>query len=151
MKMINSKKLSANNKVIVEFNADKEKYLNYVTSANGDLTGHLCVCCHDIEALNLFGAPKRFKIYGGGGYTCVKFPEMIVLKEIASLKLLVDDEGQIFATAASSTLPIHKSNRHVFDVSIQKKTRRRQAYSSINIISHIFFRCQNYQPFSSVP
>ena len=59
--------------------------MNYVTSAYGDLTGNVCVLCHDIEAVNLFGTPSLFKIIGGGEYTIVTFPEMIVLKDSASL------------------------------------------------------------------
>ena len=58
----------------------------------GDLIGNVCVRCHDTKELNSFGSPKKF-IITDGGYARVTFPEMIVLKENASLKILVDDEG----------------------------------------------------------
>ena len=38
--------------------ADKEKYSNYETSTNDDLTGNVCVRCHDSKELNFLGVPR---------------------------------------------------------------------------------------------
>jgi len=60
-----------------------------------------------------------------------------------NLKLLVDDEGQLLATAASIVLPVDSSYHHLCGMSIQKKIRTRQAYYSVNVIIHILSRDQN--------
>ena len=113
-------KACAYNKVILALNAGKEKYLNYETSVTAYLIGNVCVRCHD----NSFGVPKNF-YHQSAGYAIVTFPEMLVLKENASLKVLVDDEGQLHATIAGNTLPSDKSYHHLSCISNQKKKRRR--------------------------
>ena len=40
--------------------------------------------------------------------------------------------------------PVDGSYRYIFRSSIQKKRSRRQAYRCNNVISHIFYRCRNY-------
>ena len=40
------------------------------------------------------------------GYARVKFPDILVLKENAAIKLLVDDKGPLLATAGSNTYPL---------------------------------------------
>ena len=60
-----SKKMFAHDKVIVELNAEKDKYLNYKTSSNGDTFGKVCEYCHDNKELSSFGISKRFNIYDG--------------------------------------------------------------------------------------
>ena len=49
-----------------------------------------------------FTIPKKFNFSGGAGYTRVTFPEIIVLKKNANIKLLDDDEGQPLATATGN-------------------------------------------------
>ena len=41
-----------------------------------------------------------------GGYARVTFPEMILLTENDILKILVDDGGELFTTAAGNILPV---------------------------------------------
>ena len=107
-------------KSIVALNTDKDKYLNYETSNNGDLIGSVHVHCHKSEELNSFGVPRKF-IHHSDGYTRVKFPKrMIGLKENAIIRLLVDDEGQLLAYGAGNKLPNYKSYRHLSGISIQK-------------------------------
>ena len=72
------KKVCVHDKVIVALNTDKENYLNYDTSINGDLIGNVCVCCHDSKELNSFGVNKNFHRQNRG-YTRVKFSEKVVL------------------------------------------------------------------------
>ena len=87
-------KACAYNKVIVALNAGKEKYLNYERSVIAYLIGNVCVRCHD----NSFGVPKNF-YHQSAGYAIVTFPEMLVLKENVSLKLLVgNDRNFMFGT-----------------------------------------------------
>ena len=50
MKVECSKEVSAQDKAVFSLNADTEKYLNYETSANGDLIGNMLGRCHDSEA-----------------------------------------------------------------------------------------------------
>ena len=68
------------------------KFLNYEASINGDLMGIVCLLRHDSKELNYVGMPKSL-YHQNGGYVGVTFPEMVVLKENASLKLLVNDDG----------------------------------------------------------
>ena len=96
------RKARAHEKFSVALNADKEKYLNYETSINGDLTGKVCVRCHDSDVLNSFGITKVFNISGSDGKGRVTFPEIITRKDNANLRLLVDDEGQRLAITAGS-------------------------------------------------
>ena len=77
MEMKYSKNVCAHKKVIVVLNADKDKYLNYETSTNGDLIGNVCISFHDSERLNSFGVLKKFNI-ADGGYARVIFPEKLV-------------------------------------------------------------------------
>ena len=64
----------------------------------------------------------------------MKFPDMIVLKEIASPRHLVEDEGQILATVSGNTIPVDGSYDYLSATSIQNKTRRRQAnYNTTNV------------------
>ena len=137
-----STKVCTHEKIIVVLNADKEKYLNYETSASGDLIGNVCIRCHNSEELNSFGVPKNFH-HARGGYARVTLPEKLVLKENANLKIIVDDRGQLLATASGNTLPVDKSYHHLSGISILKRTRRRQAYSCTNVINHILSMCQN--------
>ena len=60
-----SQKTYVHDKVIVAMNIDKKKYLNYETSANGNLIGNACVRCHDSKELNFFRVPRKLKCYGG--------------------------------------------------------------------------------------
>jgi len=55
-----SKKVCKHDKVVVTLNADKDKYLNYETSTNGNTIGNVCVCYHDSERLYFFGLSKNF-------------------------------------------------------------------------------------------
>ena len=138
-----STKVCAHDKIIVVLNADKEKYLNYETSASGNTIGNVCMRCHDSEKLDFFGVPKNFNRVNGG-YSRVSLPEKLVLKENANLKIIVDDRGQLLATASGNPLPVDKSYHHLSGVSILKRTRRRrQAYSCNNVINHILSICQN--------
>ena len=129
--------------VIVALNADKEKYLNYETSTSGSTIGNVCVRCHDTMELNFFGVPKKFN-YTNGGYGKVSFPEMLVLKENANIKIIVDEEGYLLASASGNMLPIDRTYRHLLGISIQMKAKgKRKAYSSTNIINHILSTCRN--------
>jgi hypothetical protein len=68
----------------------------------------------------------------------------IVLKDNASLKLIVADESQLLASASGNTLPVDKSYQHLSGITIQPKVKgRRKAYSSTNIVNHILSMCQN--------
>ena len=58
--MIYSMKLCAYEKAIIALNTDKDKYLNYKTSTNGNTIGNVCVCYHDSERLYFFGLSKNF-------------------------------------------------------------------------------------------
>jgi len=139
-----STKVCAHEKIIVVLNADKEKYLNYETSASGDLIGNVCIRCHDSEELNSFGVPKNFH-HASGGYARVTLPEKLVVKENANLKIIVDEEGQLLANGSGSMLAVDRSYRNSSGVSIRMKAKgkRRHAYSCINIINHIMSMCQN--------
>ena len=57
VKMKYSKKVCAHDRITVMLNADKEKYLNYETSINGDLIGNVCVRGHASKELNSIGIP----------------------------------------------------------------------------------------------
>jgi hypothetical protein len=135
-------RVCSHNKVIVALNADKEKYLNYETSTSGSTIENVCVRCHDSESLDFFGAPKNF-YYTNAGYAKLSFPEMITLKENANIKIIVDDRGQLLATAAGNTLPTDTSNHQLSGISIQRKANKRKAYSATNIVNHILFTCRN--------
>ena len=63
------------------------------------------------------------------GYATVTFPQRLWLKDNASLKLIVDEEGKLLACAVGNTLWNDKSDYKIFsDISIKKKARGRQAY-----------------------
>ena len=129
--------------VIVALNADKEKYLNYETSTSGSTIGNVCARCHDTMELNFFGVPKKFN-YTNGGYARVRYPEMIALKENANIKIIVDEEGYLHASAIGNMLPIDRTFRRLLGISIQMKAKRkRKAYSATNIINHILSTCLN--------
>jgi hypothetical protein len=134
--------MSSHDSVIVALNADKEKYLNYEISTSGSTIGNVCVHCYDSKELNFFGVPKEFKSYVGG-YARLRSPEMIALKENANIKIIFDDRGQLLATVAGNTLPTDTSYRQLSGISIQRKVKRRKAYSSTNIINHILSTCRN--------
>ena len=138
-----SKKVCAHDKVIVALNADKEIYLNYGTSSSGDLIGNVCLRCHDSEELNSFGVVKNFH-HSKGGYVKVSFPEKLVLKENANLKIIVDEDGQLLANGSGNMLAVDRSYCHLSGVSIRMKSvRKRRAYCCTNIINHILSTCQN--------
>jgi hypothetical protein len=118
------KKICVRDGVIVTLNADKDKYLNYDTNTNGDIIMNVCEHCHDCERLNFFELPKIFFL-SNGGYTRIKFEEIIVLKDNASLKVIVYDVGQMLAYRLGNALPVDKSHCHLSDISIQMKIKRR--------------------------
>ena len=64
------------------------------------------------------GVPKKFKCCT---IRCAKvtFPEMIVLKENTNLKLFVDDEDQLPATAAGNVFTLDNSYHHPSTFTIQ--------------------------------
>ena len=87
--------------------------------------------------MNFFAISKRFNTYDGG-YARVTFPEMLVLKENANIKLSLDfnikfspsldyNEGELVAFASGSILPIDRSYRHLSGIIIQRKVKRRKA------------------------
>ena len=85
--------------VAVELNTEKEKYLNYEISANGNTIWYVCVHCHGSKELNFIGVPRKSQCYKGG-YRRKTPPEKLVLKENANIKPLIDDESQLLATVA---------------------------------------------------
>jgi len=85
---------------------------------------------HDGERLNFFGVKKKFSSYDGG-YARVRSLEMISTKENANIKIIVDEEGNLLASVCGYTLP---SDKPCLGTSIQRKVKRRQAYSSTNIV-----------------
>ena len=131
--MKHSKKVFARVNVIVTLKADNEKYLSNETSISWNLIGNVCLCYHDSEALNSLGIPKKKKkfIICEGGHARVKFPEMIVLKENAGLKLLVDDKGQLFATFAGNTVPIDKSYTIFLELTLKRRQEEHKPTSPI--------------------
>jgi len=143
MKMKYFKIVCVNDRVIVTLNADKDKYLNYKTSTNGDTIGHASERCHDSERLNFFRLPKKFKITKGG-IARTDFAKLIVFKENASLRVIVENDGQVLSHSAGNTLPIYKSYRHLSGISIQRKVNRRRAYSCTNVIHYILSQFWNY-------
>jgi len=90
-----SNKTRIHDKVVVAMNANKEKYLSYKSSTNGDLIG-MYAC---------FGVPRKFK-YCRGGFARVTSPEKLVLKENANIKLIVDNEGQLLARGKTLSVDI---------------------------------------------
>ena len=93
-------------KTIVALNALKNECLKYEISSNVDNIGNVCMCFHKGEKLNFFGVAKKFKSTNSGN-EIVTFPEMIVLKEIASLNLIVDGEEKLLAYGSGNTLPVN--------------------------------------------
>ena len=73
---------------------------------------------HESEKLNSFGVPKNLHRQEGG---YVEFSEMMLLKEYATLKLIVGDEGQLRVTTAGNTLPVYRPYCHLSGISIQKR------------------------------
>ena len=138
-----STKVCAHDKIIVALNADKDRYLKYETSINGDLIGNVCQRCHDSEKLNFFGLSKLFNI-AQGGCARVRAPGMIVLKENANLKIIVDEEGHLLANGSGNTIPIDRSYSHRSGINIEMKAKRkRKAYCCTSVINHIMATCQN--------
>ena len=116
------RKVCMHDKVIVALNADKEIYLNYEKSSSGDLIGNVCLHCHENEELNSFGVLKNFHP-ANGGYKKVSFPEKLVLKENANIKIIVDEEGQLLANGSGNMLAVDRSYRHLSGVSIRMKAK----------------------------
>ena len=58
-------------------------------------------CCGS-EKLNSLGVPKEFNGHSGG-YARFKLLEIIVLKDKASIELIVDDELQLLPFDAGNT------------------------------------------------
>ena len=86
---------------------------------------------------------KKFNSYDGG-YARLRSPEMITLKENANIKIIVDKEGHLLASACGNMLPSVKPYRQLSGISIQTKAKtKRKAYSSTNIINHILSTCRN--------
>jgi hypothetical protein len=123
-------------------NADKNRYLNYETNTNGDIVGNKYLHCRDRERLNFFRLPKKF-IITDGEYVRVRSPEVIALKENANIKIIVDEEGHLLASACSNTLPLDKPYLQLLGISIQRNIKRRQAYSCTNVINLIFTTYRN--------
>ena len=111
-------------------NADKEKYLDYETNANSDLTENVCMRCHDSKELNSFGVPRKFKC-NRGGYARVTSPEKLVWKENANLKLLADEEGQLHADG--KTLSVDRFYHHPPTITVQQKEDKYTPATSCNI------------------
>jgi hypothetical protein len=97
--------MCVHDKVVVELNAETEKYLNYETSANGIIIiiGYVGMRCHDSNEFSLFGLPRKFHCYRGE-YARVVSPEKLVLKENANLKFLVDKEDQLLTDGKTLTV-----------------------------------------------
>ena len=51
---------------------------------------------------------------------------MILLKKNTNIKILIDDDGKILSYDAGNTLLVVRPHRHLFGISIQKKTGRIQ-------------------------
>ena len=51
---------------------------------------------------------------------------MIVLKYNASLKLRVDDKGQLLASASGNKLPVDKSYENLSGITIQRNVKGRR-------------------------
>ena len=136
-----SKKVCIHDKVTVALNADKDRYYKTETNTNGYHIGNVCVCCHDSEGLNSFRAPTKSNGHSAV-YARVTFLEMIVLKENASQKDLVDYEGHFLITVAGNTLIVDRPYHHLYGSTIQRIVKAKGAYRSINIISHILSKCK---------
>ena len=91
MKLKHFKKVFSHDRIIAALNTDKDKYMNYKTSTNDDTIGNACEDCHDSDRLNFFGLPKKFNVTDSG-YPRIKSPKMIVLKDKACQKVIVDKE-----------------------------------------------------------
>ena len=114
----------------------------YKTSTNGDTIRNVYEHSHDSETLNFFGLLRKFNI-SDDLYTRLKFPEMIVFKDNACLKVIFDNQGQLLTRSTGNTLPVDKSYRHLSGISIQRKKKTRQAYCCTNLINHILSQCLN--------
>jgi hypothetical protein len=136
------KKLCSYDSVIVALNADKEKYLNCKPTTSGSTIGNVCIHCHDSKALNFSGVPKKFNSYDDG-YTRLRSLEKIALNENAIINIIVDEEGHLLACACVNMLRSVKPYRQLSGISIQMKVKRRQVYSSTNIINHILSTGRN--------
>ena len=141
------KKVCLYHRAVVTFNADKDKYTDWEISTNGNTIRNVCGRCNGIKRLNLFGVPTIFRCRNGG-YNTVKFLDMIVLKDNASIKLIVDDESELLASASGKTLPVDKSHHHISDITIQRNVNRRNsANSSTSVINRILSMCRNCYQF----
>ena len=96
---------------------------------------------HESQERNFFAIPKTIKCQSGG-YSTVTFPEMILFRENANIKLIVNDEGYVLAYGSDNTLLVDKSFINV--ISIQRKFIRRQTYWCTNIIKKVLSKCLNY-------
>ena len=66
---------------------------------------------------------------------------MISLKDNVNVEIIVDD-GKFLASACGNTLHGDKPYRQLSGISIRRKIKRRQAYSSPNIINHVLSSCR---------
>ena len=66
----------------------KRKLLNFENSANGNTSGYAFMLSHDTKELHFLGVLRKFKCYRSG-YARVTSPEELVLKDKASIKLLM--------------------------------------------------------------
>ena len=76
--------------------------------------------------IEILWSTEKFKCHSCG-YTRVTFPELLVCKNNASLKLIVNDEGQLLVSTAGNTLRVDESCHRPFGINIQRKVERRQA------------------------
>ena len=56
-------KKCAHDKVVVAMNADKDKYLNYETNANGDLIKDECMLCYESKELIFFRSTEKIQVF----------------------------------------------------------------------------------------
>ena len=65
-----------------------------------------------------------------------------MLKENVNMKFLIVGESPLLAYGAGNALPVDRSYRHLFYISLQRKTGRLQVYYSNVITMHIISKCQ---------
>ena len=66
----------------------KRKFLNFENTANGNTSGYVFMLCLDTKEFYFLGVLRKFK-RNRGGYTRVTSIEELVLKDNASIKLLM--------------------------------------------------------------
>jgi len=126
-------KVFLHDRVVLALNGDKETYLNFETSTNGNTFGNICECFHGSQGLNFFGELQKFK-YCSGGYTRVKFREMEVAKDNSSVKLKVNDEGHLLASASVNMLTVDKSYQHLSGTTIHWNVKGRRRKELVNVL-----------------